>query len=383
MYGMESKQPYGLYFLSSLLKLHAESFDVVKESPAQFLEKNTFQDATYFIVGDYTYLDNKDVSQLLNFVDSGNEIFLAVEQVPKILFDTIANILDSTNQYWLSSSSFHNNKIFHRFNTKEFFTDTLVEHRYRYESNDSIEYTWHYFFREFFCIEDSKARALTLDEENYVDYASFYIGKGKINIFLNPICLTNYFYDSWSGKQFVERVMSFVNLKHVLWDEFSKINMVKIGDSNYGRSPLNTILKFESLKWAWYLFLFTLLLLILFASKYRLKPMQRVAETESDKLGYFNTISGIFRKYQNNRAVAIYRLNFFKHFVRTKVKLSDFDLEKEYVDSLVLKTRVERAIIFNIISHGNFILRQEEISKDELDILETALNDFYNDSIIK
>ncbi|HOJ91995.1 MAG TPA: hypothetical protein PLH86_12880, partial [Saprospiraceae bacterium] len=130
-------------------------------------------------------------------------------------------------------------------------------------------------------------------------------------------------------------------------------------------------------------FLFTLLLLILFASKYRHKPMQRVAETESDKLGYFNTISGIFRKYQNNRAVAIYRLNFFKHFVRTKVKLSDFDLEKEYVDSLVLKTRVERAIIFNIISHGNFILRQEEISKDELDILETALNDFYNDSIIK
>ncbi|HOJ91582.1 MAG TPA: hypothetical protein PLH86_10810, partial [Saprospiraceae bacterium] len=259
---MESKQPYGLYFLSSLLKLHAESFDVVKESPAQFLEKNTFQDATYFIVGDYTYLDNKDVSQLLNFVDSGNEIFLAVEQVPKILFDTIATILDSTNQYWLSSSSFHNNKIFHRFNTKEFYTDTLVEHRYRYELNDTIEYTWHYFFREFFCIEDSKACALTLDEDNYVDYASFYIGKGKINIFLNPICLTNYFYDSWSGKQFVERVMSFVNLKHVLWDEFSKINMGKIGDSNYGRSPLNTILKFESLKWAWYLFLFTLLLLI-------------------------------------------------------------------------------------------------------------------------
>ncbi len=74
--------------------------------------------------------------------------------------------------------------------------------------------------------------------------------------------------------------------------------------------------------------------------------------------------------------MASYRLNFFKHFVGTKVKLSDFDLEKECVDSLVMKTRVERAIIFNIISHGNFILRQEEISKDELDILETALNDF-------
>ncbi len=51
MYGMESKQPYGLYFLSSLLKLYAESFDVVKESPAQFLEKNTFQDANIFYRG--------------------------------------------------------------------------------------------------------------------------------------------------------------------------------------------------------------------------------------------------------------------------------------------------------------------------------------------
>jgi len=383
MYGMGSKQPYGLYFLTSLLKLNSESFQIVKESPSQFLEKNTFKDATYFIVGDYTYLDNKDISQLLSFVDSGNEVFLAVEQVPKVLFDTIAAILDSTNQYWLSSSKFQSNKIYHRFNTVEFFTDTFVEHRYRFELNDTMRYAWHYFYREFFCIEDSKARALTLDEDNYVDYASFNIGKGKINIFLNPICLTNYFYDSWSGKQFVERVLSFVKLEHIIWDEYSKVNFGKKGDSSYGRSPLNTILKFEALRWAWYLFLFVLVLLILFGSKYRQKPMKRFAETEYDKLGYFNTISGIFRKYQNNRAVAIYRLNFFNHFVRTKVKLVDFDLENEFVDALVLKTGVEKAVVFNIISHGKFIMRQEEISQDELYVLEAALNDFYNDSIIK
>ncbi|MEL6275266.1 MAG: DUF4350 domain-containing protein, partial [Bacteroidota bacterium] len=83
-YRYNKKQPYDLYALYSLLEAR-ESGLVFHKDTLQALVNLQTTNTNYVYVGQNMFLDEADVTALLNFVEQGNNAFIASKWIPEDL----------------------------------------------------------------------------------------------------------------------------------------------------------------------------------------------------------------------------------------------------------------------------------------------------------
>ena len=89
-YVSHHKIPYGTYVLNDLMeKSFADLVQQVQKPPFEFLTRTDSIQGTYFFVNETVAFEEAELNAILDWVDEGNQLFVASEYFEKKLLDTL------------------------------------------------------------------------------------------------------------------------------------------------------------------------------------------------------------------------------------------------------------------------------------------------------
>ncbi|MCX6180476.1 MAG: hypothetical protein NT150_00925 [Bacteroidetes bacterium] len=377
-YHMDYKEPYGTYAISKLLDNYfpKQNFTVLKEPVHKALPSGAEEKlGNYVCVSDYIYWSPEDEDSLLAFVAKGNNAFISAKELPTSFLNK------------LSSGSFLNARACNHFYSKSDLRLKISDGSdssyncamYRYGKKDT-SYLWSGISVSLDSVIYSKTLGTYEKVEadtTYVNFVKMQFGEGTICFHTVPLALTNYFVITPSGREYAEKVFSFLPEGDIYWDDYSQINADPESEEEDKKSPLSFILSQKSLRWAYYICLLAVVLYIVFRAKRKQRIIPVIEPNTNTSIMFIETIGKLYYMQNNHRKVAQLKMKHFIHFIRTKYKVNlQKDMEQK-VDQLAFTSGVDKEIISSLFTKYNRIHLMENITAHELLEFNSIIQNFY------
>ncbi|MEY3051823.1 MAG: hypothetical protein RLY31_1608 [Bacteroidota bacterium] len=356
----DKKDPYGLYVLKSLLQERQPRFRTVEQG----LETPTDRDAVYVFVGNRFPLDATAAAEWLSFVRAGNQAFVACNQFPTFLMDSLlpppahgpdegetrnsyADAL-STGGYPSEDTArlnFLHPDMSRRDDWKICFRD----------QQNTLEYDWK-------TLPDSPDRTgnprllpLGTLQHGQPNFGRISYGRGVVYLHTTPLAFTNLHLKTSEGLAYAERVFSHFPMQRIYWEERRHSPSPVASDiPPQAETPLKYILSKPSLAWAWYILASLALLFILFRAKRRQRIVPVLERPENTSLAFIRTIGRLSFLQGNHRQAARQQMKFFLGFLREKYGLHTGDLDEHFVETLAARSGISASSIRRILTlHRN------------------------------
>jgi hypothetical protein len=291
------------------------------------------------------FLDDTDRNALLNFMNAGNDVFMAVATLPLDVVDTVfQNECDR--------------EIFLRSNDTTQVTMNLyhpslhAEKGYTYafrDGNNTYPFPWDVFNDEVFCDSVKAIIPLGYQEPDKINFLRIPYGSGNLYLHSNPLAFTNYFVSKADKATYAADVFSHLRGKGIIWDEFSKASFAGADDNSYS-SPLSYILQHESLKYAWWMMLIAALLYTFFTAKRKQRVIPVLEEKVNTTLEFVKIVSALHFQNGNHLDIAKKKMKYFLYFIRAKYGMHTQHFTDEHIKRLSERSKVdinELRVIFN------------------------------------
>jgi hypothetical protein len=169
-----------------------------------------------------------------------------------------------------------------------------------------------------------------------------------------PLVFTNFFITKPDKLAYASGVFSHLKGENIIWDEYSKAPFIRNDNKSYD-SPLYFILQQPSLKYAWWLFLISVILYILFAAK-RTQRTIPVLETKSNtSLEYVHLISSLHYQNGNHLDMARKKMKYFLYFIRSKYGIHAQHFTDDLLGKLSEKSKVNLGDVKKIFERYHLI----------------------------
>ncbi len=349
-YTYVDKIPFGGFVLfeevSSLFK-NAE-IEKIDKDPYVFLTDSTYaQNSAYVFINDEVFFDNRQVDEILKYVENGNTVFVSSRSVSYILRDSLH--IDSSANYNILEEELH----------PKFFSPSLKQ--------DSLPAFKKGVFKAYFVeIDTLKTTALgyydsknpKLEELNYVKVN---YGKGKFLLHNLPEAFSNY-YLLKDNEQYAANVLSYIDTDKIYWDEYLKSGRKVV------TSPMRFILDQAPLTWAYYVLIGGLLIFVLFKGKRQQRIVEVMEPLENTSVEFTKTIGDLYFQHKDFSNIIAKKITYFLETLRSKYFLTTNDFTEDFIKKLALKsgnTFEKTQKLMHLIKH----LKEKSVHS-EADLLE-------------
>ena len=352
-FAKKDKIPYGGYIIYDLVpNLFPGNEVVLKELPIyNILKDNYFYGTNYIFINSYFSPDRLDTEYLLRYVADGNNIFISA-------FGIYADLADSlkikTFDVFFSEDSVNIN-----------FTllEVKSEIGYSYFKDNYENY-----FSEY---DTALVQVLGKNENGNVNYLRIKYGKG--NFFLNtvPLAFTNYHLLNSNNNEYVYKALSHLPLQKTFWDDYYK-------DGNkYTGSTLQYIMSQQSLKWAYFIILMSVVLFIFFYGRRKQRIIPVIPPLTNTTVEFVETVGNLYYQQKDCKNIAEKKISFFLDFIRNKyfVKTSNFD--EETIQKIADKSLLTTGKIKSILSEIEKINYSQKITEEDLVNINYQIENFY------
>lgn len=327
------KNPFGAFIAYSQLESMYPRNSIRDRRQAFDKTWNDISDtaALYVCITPSLYLNEDEITAMLNYVSAGNTLFIAANRIDAELLKKIDSRQSSfSQQYFFGFDSVRN--------TATITSDT--------------NYAYYYFpFKGSFTYTDTVfTKTLGVNDLGVPNFILYYHGRGKLILHCEPRAFSNYFLLKKDNYQYMQQVFSFTNSypDHIYWDDYyRKLNMRRSGrsntdDSDSSFSSLSAIMKNPPLKWAFWLSLLGLLLYVLFAAKRRQRIVEIVKPNENTTVTFTETIGRLYLQKKDNKNIAEKMITYFNEQVRNTYFVNTNNINDDFITMLSRKSGVER-----------------------------------------
>lgn len=357
-YLTEDKIPFGTYILHQRIQ-DVFSGTVVKKSKDPIyntLKANANGNSSYLIIASGVMVNKLNYKQMVRYMQSGNNIFIAAFQIQGILLDTLKLRINSDFEL--------NNK---RKSSINFTNPNLhVKNGYAFDKGISEQY--------FDKIDSSKAIILGNKNNKQVNFVRYNFGKGSLFIMPNPQLLTNYSLLKPSGNDYASKALSYLpTAKTLIWDEhFTR-------PSTEDTSPLRLIFKYDSLRWAYYISIFGLLVFVLFEIKRRQRIIPVITRLTNTSVEFVKVVGRVYYQQRDNRDIAEKKVKYLLEYIRNKYRLRTLDLDQEFKDGLIKVSSASEETIQNLLIEINHLKKGQMVHDKHLIELNKTIEQFYKE----
>lgn len=377
-YRANSSEPYGTLFIRKLLESYKDEKSYVynEDKPlAEVLTKETNSDtAAYVLIGKSIYLGSKDREELLKFIESGNQAFIATVDAPQDVLNDIGIYgCDEYVYYPVEDSTSIQVNFFHD------SVRTAKGYQYIFKQGAKDEnYGWGYIGPEFFCVEKERETSpypIGHFADTTINFVKISYGKGNLYLHSNPILFTNYFMAQEEKLAYVSTVFSYMKGKHIIWDEYSKL---PFANDEASQNPLYYILKQPSLKYAWWLLMITALLYVVFVAKRRQRIIPVLETKTNTSLEFIKLVADLHYQNRNNLDMIRKKMKYFLYFIRSKYSVHAQEFTAKEIQLLTERSGVKLEdvqMIFNMYKG----ISQMTFQPDQVVLINfyNAINSFY------
>lgn len=375
-YQADSDQPYGTKFIRQLLESYrpGEKFIHNDKTPlADLLNSDSINyPADYIFIGEELSLTEEDTQELLEFIQSGNDAFIATHYLPYPLVDSVFQA-ECKNALYLNDHATPSVT----FNFYHQSLRTASGYTYAYKpGSQPRDYKWTALQPELFCDSARALVALGHFDNDAVNFFKLPFGDGNLYIHTSPIAFTNYFIRMPDKARYAEEVFSHLGGKTIIWDEYSRSQFTSPETEN---NPLSLIMQHDSLKYAWWMMLVSVILYTVFTArrKQRIVPVRE--EKINTSLEYVKMVSALHFENGNNPDIAIKKMKYFLYFIRAKYGIHSAQVTQDHFKRLAEKSQIGLDHIESIFSQYGRIEKNpyRSAGPHELMNLYNAIDHFY------
>ncbi len=376
-YHGDSDQPYGTSFVRQLLESYRPGADFIynKKRPIhKVLDSVKFKTSTdYIFIGPSDNLNQEDVEALVNFINRGNDVFIASLDPPSGIVEKIYK----SNCFELISYKGYTQDLI----TFNFYHDTLKNkkgYQYNYQfAGIDCPYYWNYLDSAVFCNGQEALVPIGYQGGNLVNFFKIPHGKGNLYLHSNPLVFTNYYLTKTDKMEYAAGVFSHLKGRDIIWDEYSKLPFE--GNNNGYNSPLYFIMEQPSLKYAWWMILITVAMFVSFAAKRKQRIIPVLEVKTNTSLEFVTMISSLHYQNEDHLDMARKKMRYFLYFIRAKYGIHTPAFTQVHVSLLSEKSKVKETDIQHIFDRWNVIDRfgNSSIEVHRLVDLYYAIDSFY------
>jgi hypothetical protein len=374
-YRTSSDQPYGALLLKKLLEEYQRDgeFTINSRKPVkQLLVDVEPENTSYVFIGSSIFLDDESILSLGEFLDEGGEALIASWEPP-------ADILQSV-YFEECGASVDYESVKLEVARMNFFHDNLklkrdAPYKFRVGTND-VPYYWGYISDSTFCESTRNITPLGYFDNRHVNFVRIKVGKGNLFLHSNPIVFTNYFLTDRLRADYAATVLSHLDGRDIIWDEFSRVDL-RNEDEYY--SPLYYILEQPSLKYAWWLLLATVAIYAFFGAKRRQRIIPLLEPKTNTSLEFVKLIARLHFKNGNHLDMAHKKMRYFLYFVRSKYGIHAERFGEEQMKRLAIKARVDLLDVQTIFARYYLIEERfrNNIEANRMVDLYESIENFY------
>jgi hypothetical protein len=313
----------------------------------------------YISIGKDIALDNEELNMLLNYVDRGNEFFIAADGIDRRLLDTLG-IKQANNAFeWQEEK-------------RAFSTVAMADT----QAFSSTRYGFYYFPMEgFFSRYDSSTTVvLGVGSNKKPDYIVTRYGKGKFYFHLAPAAFSNYFLLTDNNTNYYSQVFSYLNREApaVYWGD-----TYRLGNKETDFSALDIFWKNPPLTYALLLACLLILLYIGFGSKRKRRLVPSLPVNTNESVSFVHTITNLYLQKKDNRNIAVKMITYFFEYVRSSYYLSAGAVTADFVQALARKSGVEESRVQELMQKAEYLNNTDAITDQELFEINNLIHEFY------
>lgn len=388
-YEEAKKDPYGAYLFYNLLKNYYpdEELKVIRESVTEELPAEG--SGNYIFVGAGMYMDSSDTQTLLQFVENGNDAFIATTSIPQ---DLMFYIMDSECEdiWWEGFENVRDTAVSLSYSHPELAIPYDLDlKKYKAYQKVSSRY-WRYISDRYFCEDESAPAILGYADDYYINFCRFSYGNGAFYLHTMPLAFTNINLLEEEGLAYAAKAMSHLAEGPIYWDKYSRkpgyiadiLNTPDRRMPNRGlsdESPMEYVLSQPSLAWAWYLTLALGLLFLLFRAKRTQKAIPVLEQNKNTSLEFIQTIGRLFFLQRNHRHLALQKMQYFLAMIRDRYKLMTNELNQDFVTKLAFRSKVGHDTISSILEQYKMINGAVGIEEHHLETFNKTIEQFWTE----
>ncbi|MBE14672.1 MAG: hypothetical protein CL867_00325 [Cytophagaceae bacterium] len=367
-YSKSDKIPLGTYVAYQSLK---ETLDVpindISVPPYQFLA-----DSSEAITGNYIFInssidfDEAEADRLLDWVSSGNTLFVAGSGIGSRILDTLH--LETT--YYYDLDNLYTNPIVSLSNPnlqkrKSYYLDIETNASYFSEIDTLNTIVLGQF-------DLSKEDTVNIEEPK-IHFIKQDFGQGDIVIHLMPELFTNYNLLRADNIDYLAAAFSYLDTDRTMYWDRHYINAKSIQTS-----PLYVFLKNRYMKWAYYMLILGLILWVIFEGKRKQRAIPIVTPLPNKTLEFTETIAGMYLERKDHRSIATYQINYFFDYLRTELLIATGQRDAAFIERLHLKSGKSQEETKRLFDFIEMILASNTVTQEQLERLNKLIEAFKN-----
>lgn len=272
-FSVTEKSPFGLYVFNKEADiLFGKKLKRTEKSPYSFYETQ-YKIKSHNILIIEKEIDEISWEKILNQVSKGSDAIILSENFPQKLQDTLEfthaglNYNESSylylTDYKLRSDSIvidkaQDYRAFTKINLKS--TEILGDEFYEKQYKDDIE--------------------------SGANFVKINFGKGHFYLHAEPLIVTNYYLLKKTNQNYIEDVFSYLPYRETIWFQNS--------ETQSSQSPMRFILSKPALRYAWYTFLVSILVFIIFNAKRKQRIVPVMEPLKNKSVDFVRSISNLY-----------------------------------------------------------------------------------------
>lgn len=368
-------EPYDFGVFKRLITQKSGKFVEAEDDLSLTLKENETLTA-YLFIGRNCYLRKTEIEHLLRLADEGKQVIIVSEGFPDTLLKALSygpGLLKTTviNESRVGLKSLHPAPLY------DSFTFAYREH----EAIGTHLTDWHIIdeTEDWMIYGDSGSmpykRLSTIN--GYLNAAAFKHGKGSITIHTSPMLLSNLAMQKEQGFLMASELMSGVDLTCVVYDAASREQKADAADIRRSSdSPLSYLLAQPAFRWAWYVFLGTVLAFFVFKVKRKQRIIPVIGQKQNTTADFINTLGALYYQTADYGKMAQTRMQVFLYFIRHKLGIPTQDINDAIMHNIAIRAEVDVAIVQGIFNYYNK-LKSTQTSEEQLKELHRRIEQFY------
>ncbi|WP_235324518.1 DUF4350 domain-containing protein [Pedobacter lusitanus] len=355
-YLKEDKIPYGLYILNhEKATLFPEAAFKTSRLPVyNTLKANRHQNTAYLFIAGGLKFDKLDYQELVRFMNQGNQVFIAAFDLGKVLTDTLKLETNTTFLAKTGSIPIH-------------FVNPALKPATNYIFNRGI--SDQYFSR----VDSSRCIVLGRNAKGDVNFIKYAFGKGALYILPNPQLLTNYSLLNPAGADYAAKALSYLQKPEMLiWDE----NNTKGSSTN--ESILSVFIKYDQLRWAYYLSLAGLIIFVAFEIKRRQRIIPVLLPLQNSSAEFVKVVGKVYYQQRDNTDIAQKKISYFLEYIRLTYRLKTLKTDEDLISSLILISGAQEETTRKLFTVIGEIQNGNKVTDNLLIELNKLIEKFYN-----
>ena len=309
----------------------------------------------YIIIADEFEPDTLDLDYLCNYVKAGHSAFISADYFGEAFADSLK--FSFKREYNLdaigkdSTSINFTEPYLHSFKNFEYKKGTVETYFESYDSN--------------------KGAVLGQNSKQKPNFIYIKYGEGKFFISTVPFAFTNYNALKKNNGEYIFDALSYLPVADTYWDEYYKPY------SRVSTTPIAFVLGNVSLKYAYFLLLFAVILFIVFEGKRKQRMIPVIVPMKNTSLEFVETIGRLYYQKGTITGIAQKKILFFLDYIRTRYNVTTTVFSDTFYASLSSKTQIpidELQKLFTFISYIQSSHAADEISLMQLN---NQIENFY------